>query len=186
MTMEENKEEATNIATTQEDSVETAETINLSQASVGTIEAELVRMSQSSAGQINATEVEVRQSISLQVEAENITLHQGGAGMIRSEHLEMSQGGFAIGVANEAVIRDSSVGALYTEHSEVAHSMAGVLVTRQVTGDHNRTVFMLAGRVDGSVETVLDTPRAMLAGLVAGVAVGMVLFVGSLLRDRRR
>jgi hypothetical protein len=47
------------------------------------------------------------------------------------------------------------------------------------------TVILLAREVHGPVETVLDTRGALLAGLVAGVAIGMVLYVGRLLSRRR-
>ena len=40
------------------------------------------------------------------------------------------------------------------------------------------TMNIIASRLNGNVETVLDTPRAMLAGLTAGTAMGLVLWVG--------
>jgi hypothetical protein len=39
--------------------------------------------------------------------------------------------------------------------------------------------------VDGPVDTVLDTPRAILAGLTAGIAFGLVYLAGRLLVRRR-
>jgi len=39
--------------------------------------------------------------------------------------------------------------------------------------------------VEGPVETALDTPRALLAGLAAGMGAGLVLLIGSLARRRR-
>jgi hypothetical protein len=47
------------------------------------------------------------------------------------------------------------------------------------------TFVLLAREVNGPVETVLDTRGAVAAGLVAGIAIGLVLFVGGLLTRRR-
>jgi len=64
----------------------------------------------------------------------------------------------------------------------MAESQAGAIIAREVHGGFVQTTILLASKVDGPVESVLDTPRAMLAGLTAGVAIGLVMFVGKLLR----
>ncbi|MEJ2709589.1 MAG: hypothetical protein P8074_18405 [Anaerolineales bacterium] len=60
-------------------------------------------------------------------------------------------------------------------------SSAGLVVSQQVRAEQVRSTILLAGQVNGTVETVLDTPRALLAGLASGVAVGLVLLAGNLL-----
>jgi hypothetical protein len=57
----------------------------------------------------------------------------------------------------------------------------GALVGREIHAENLRTGILLAGQVNGPVKTMLDTPRAILAGLSAGAAVGLVLWVGQLL-----
>jgi len=74
----------------------------------------------------------------------------------------------------------------YNRCAELDGAQAGLLVSREVNGEVIRAGVLLAGRVEGSVETILDTPRALLAGLASGVAVGLVLWVGSLLKQRWR
>ena len=56
-----------------------------------------------------------------------------------------------------------------------------LVVARQVQGNPIHTTVLLAGKVEGAVETTIDTPRAALAGLIAGITVGLVLFVFRLL-----
>jgi len=65
-------------------------------------------------------------------------------------------------------------------------SSAALLVARQVTGGPIRTGILLAGKVEGPVETRVDTPRALLAGGVAGLVTGLVLLVAQLFRKRMR
>jgi hypothetical protein len=64
-------------------------------------------------------------------------------------------------------------------------SLSGILVGRQVQGEKIKTSVLLASKVEGEVETTLDTPRALLAGLTAGVALGLVLWLGQLITGRR-
>jgi hypothetical protein len=64
-------------------------------------------------------------------------------------------------------------------------NVTGLLVAQQVRGGSIKTAVLLAGQVDGPVETSLDTPRALLAGLAAGIGAGLVLLIGSLAKQRR-
>jgi hypothetical protein len=62
---------------------------------------------------------------------------------------------------------------------------SGITVAREVDMTGSSSVILLANEVNGEVKTVLDTPQALLAGLVAGIGVGLVLFAGGLLRRSR-
>jgi hypothetical protein len=66
----------------------------------------------------------------------------------------------------------------------VENATAGVLVAREVHGTTLRTAVLLAGKVDGKVETLLDTVGAIGAGLAAGVGIGLILSIARVLRKR--
>ena len=87
--------------------------------------------------------------------------------------------------AQDVRAEQSAINALYCDTAELVDSQAGLLVSRQVKGTTIRTGVLLASQVEGQVEAVLDTPRALLAGLAAGLGVGLVSLLGSLLRRRR-
>src|SRR3972149_6487503 len=97
-------------------------------------------------------------------EAELVRIHQGGANRIVASDVEIYQGGAA------SIQADS-----------LAMHQVGAAIGRSVEMKDSSALLVLAGEVHGSVEPILDARRAALAGLVAGVAVGLVLFVGSLL-----
>ena len=84
-----------------------------------------------------------------------------------------------------AVLNESQAGVIYAQTAELHDSRTSILVAQQVHADTIRTTVLLAGRVEGPVETMVDTPRALLAGLSAGVAVGLVLFVMRLITGRK-
>jgi hypothetical protein len=86
--------------------------------------------------------------------------------------------------SGETVIQQSAVGMLYADQAIMDNVNARIIIARQVNGGPIRPVVLLAGRVEGPVEPALDTPRALLAGLTAGVAFGLVMWLGRLLRRR--
>ena len=57
---------------------------------------------------------------------------------------------------------------------------AGAIVAREVHGDRIRGGVLIAGKVQGNVETVLDTAGAVAAGLAAGVGLGLLLYIAGL------
>ena len=59
------------------------------------------------------------------------------------------------------------------------------VIAREVHAPTIHTSLLLANKVEGNVETVLDTPRALLAGLTAGIAFGLVSVIGKIIRGRR-
>ena len=65
-------------------------------------------------------------------------------------------------------------------------STIGLLVAQQVQTTSVRTGVLLASKVEGNVDTYLDTPRALLAGVTAGVAMGLVVFALNLITGKKR
>jgi hypothetical protein len=71
------------------------------------------------------------------------------------------------------------------DHVGLANSRSALTVAGTADLRDSSTFVLLAREVNGPVETVLDTRGAVAAGLVAGIAIGLVLFVGGLLTRRR-
>ena len=74
------------------------------------------------------------------------------------------------------------MGAVVTEHAVLQDSRVGITIARKAELNNSSSIILLAQEVEGNVETILDTRGALLAGLVSGIAVGLVLLVGNLLR----
>ena len=107
----------------------------------------------------------------MQLNPHLVILKNGGIGVLRSEQATINQSGVAIAIAETITAKESR---------------AGIVITRDIRSDTIRTGILLAGKIDGNVETFLDTPRAMLAGLTAGTAVGLVLWVSRLISGRKK
>jgi hypothetical protein len=149
------------------------------------INAEHVQISQGGAGEIHATQVDIEQGGAFRIDAQQVRIEQGGAGAIFGEVVSLDSSAAGLIRAEEVRAEQSAINALYCDTAALSDSQAGLLVSRQVTGTTIRAGVLLASHVEGQVEAVLDTPRALLAGLAAGVGVGLVSLLGSLLRRRR-
>lgn len=146
-----------------------ADIVNLSGGDIGTIEAEIVRIHQGGARRIVATDVGLR---------------SGGAGVVTAESAGM-QFSASMALRGDLVSMDrSAAGILMGERVALSNSASALTVAQNASLDGSSTVFLLAGNVEGPVKTVFDTRGSLLAGLTAGIAAALVLFVTRLLRDR--
>lgn len=155
----------------------------------------------SSEGAVSAEVINVTGSAIDTVEAEFVHIHQGGANRVVASEVELRTGG-AMSIEAETVAMRDSVGIVLRGNTLVAENCgAAAVVAEDLTFNHSRTILATADRADmtgssaviliarevnGSVEPMLDTRGAILAGAVSGIAAGLVLFAGSLLVRKRR
>lgn len=143
-----------------------ADIVNLEGGEIGTVEAEMVRIHQGGARRVVATDVGLR---------------SGGAGVITAESAGMQLSG-AMALRGDLVSMErSAAGVLIADNARLAQSRVGMTITRNAQLDGGSSIFLLAREVNGPVRTVFDTRGSLLAGLTAGIATALVLFVSRLL-----
>lgn len=147
-----------------------ADVVSLDGGSIETVEAETVRISQGGVERVIASEV---------------GLERGGAGVINAETVGLQLSGALTVRGDNVTIKDSGAGIVVADKVTGSNAYLGVTVTNSAELNGGHSVVLLAREVHGNVETILDTRGAMVAGLVAGVAVGVVLLIGGLLIRRR-
>jgi hypothetical protein len=150
------------------------------------IEEDLIQVKQGNIPQVNAEKVEIQSGAANRVYAEQVTVHQGGVGMVQATSVSVNQGGIGFVRAGEANLENSSTQAVVTQTATVNGGTVGLLIAREVHANPLRAFVVLAQKIDGQVETTLDTRGAILAGLVAGIAAGLVSLMGRLLSQRKR
>ena len=173
------------VKASEEPSVVMAEAINLNQATVENIQAEQVRMVNSSAVNLVAEEVDVRESFVMRMDGTNINLQESATGVLQGESVTCQESTTGIVQASHAAIDGGAAVFISTGSAEFLNSRAGVVLSRQVSGERLNSIVLLAGKVEGTVETVVDTPRALLAGLAFGATIGTFMLLGSLLSRRK-
>jgi hypothetical protein len=176
---------------TQSESVEdeneiSADVVNLSQTVAGTVKAELVRINQGGAEKIIAGEVEFKQGGANRIEAQTVKFSDGGAAVIQAANIDFKDGGAGLVRAEQVSLTDAGAVVLISQGVSMENgAQAGVIVTRQVNAEKVQTKVLLAGNVQGDVETMVDTRQALLAGLSAGFVVGTLLLIGQLFSRRK-
>jgi hypothetical protein len=158
------------IGTDDQASESSEEMIDLRGTIVETVEADEVHIQQAGVNRVLAGVVEMDTGGAVTIDAETVSLSESVGVVVRADVLD----------ANEC-----SGGVLVARDMRLTNSRAGLIVADHADLQDSSTVVLLARQVNGPVETVLDTRGAILAGLVAGVAAGLVWLAGGLLARRR-
>jgi hypothetical protein len=164
---------------------------------------ETAKVTRGAAGDVSGNDVTMRQAGARSVSATNLTIRQGGAVRAQAGHLEVQQGGVMLCRAETANLRASQAGAVLTRGDVTMDQAAArllvagggvtmdqggaiVLASREVKADRCGAVFLIAGRVDGTVNAVFDLRESAVRAAAIGAAAGgfLVLLGMSLLRPR--
>jgi hypothetical protein len=152
----------------------------------GKLTADVIQLNGGEIGAISADSVQIQQGGATRVIAREVGLRRGAVGLVDADEVAMNQS-WAVGVRGTQVGLDGGGAAIVTGgHVGMGNSRVGLTVAGTADLRDSSTFVLLAREVHGPVETVLDTRGTITAGLVAGMAIGMVLFVGGLLSRRRR
>ena len=161
------------------------EAVRLTESKANTINADQVTMAESMASEINAREVDMAQSLAMRIQSDTVELNNSGVGLLQANTVAATNAQVMVAQINQLNAENVSLGVVSAGTAEIVNGHTGVLMTRELHGEAIRSTVLLAGKVDGNVETVLDTPRAMLVGLTAGIAIGLVFLVSNVLLRRK-
>jgi hypothetical protein len=159
--------------------------ISMTDSRANIINADQVTLSESMASEIAANNVDMAQSLAMRIQGEYVEMNNSGVGLVQANTVVGTNAQVMLAQTNELNIENASLGVALAGTADVVNGRIGLLMTRELHGEAIQSTILLSGKVDGDVQTVLDTPRAMLVGLTAGVAIGLVFLVGSLLLKRK-
>ncbi len=147
--------------------------------------ADIVRLSGGAIERVAAETVSIRQGGARTITADTVTMQQGGAGLVNGAEVDMHQSGALAIRTQQATLEYSGAAGIAADHLQATHARIGVAVSDRADLRQTSTVVLLARQTEGQVTTLLDTRGTLLAGLVAGLALGLTLIAGSLLARRR-
>lgn len=154
----------------------TAEAVNVAETSVGKVVADLVRINSSYADQITASEIEMRQSAARVVKTDDCLMNSSAAVSVQATTIKAEQCAIGMAEAEQTSLYESPAALVRAQTVQVDQSKIGIVIAQEVKGSTIQTGILLTRNVNGYVQTFLDTPRALLTGIVAGVVTGLVLF----------
>jgi hypothetical protein len=146
---------------------------------------ELIEVSGNNVTEINAENVTMTNASANKVVGQNVTVSQSGIATLRAGQVQLIESGLGL-VQGQAVTLDhSTAGLIYAEKATLSESNSPVLVARQIESQSIRSVLLISGKVNGQVETSLDTPRALLFGAAAGLVFGLIYWVQKLFGSKK-
>jgi hypothetical protein len=139
------------------------------------VSAESVSVSQGGINEVNAGSVSVRQGGVGRATADDISVTMGGVGAARAERISVELGGVGAAMANEVRVSQGYLGPTLAREVHLEQAFArSVVAGRASFGDRSGAIVVLAGRVDGSVRTLLDWRGALAFGAAFGLVAGLV------------
>jgi hypothetical protein len=157
---------------------------NLSNDCLDSIQAQYVRLNQSSVGEVNADSVEIRDSNTGQVVSHQFNQGGGISWFIDTDNANIQNSAAGIVRSQSAIINGNS-GLVFSQATGIKDSQVGLVVSREIDADHVQSVFLMAGEVKGTVETVVDSRNIFLFGLAAGLGLGLVSAILRLFKKKR-
>jgi hypothetical protein len=92
----------------------------------------------------------------------------------------------ALAVKGQTIsLNESNTGALISDTATVENTGIGIAIVQNADIQNSTAFILLSQRVNGNVETVLDTRGTLLAGLTAGMTVGLLFLVGKMIKGNR-
>ena len=143
--------------------------VNLEEVNQDCVQADSVRLSQCGVGRVEASEARISDSGAGQVFADSVAMRDSAVGLVQAQSVYLDGGGAAIVSAQTTTLNNTR---------------NGFLIAREVHGTQVNAVVLLATRVDGPVETLVDQRGLVLIGIVAGAVLGTVFSLFRLLKRR--
>lgn len=145
------------------------------------IEGELVRISQSTVRNVEGSHVEMQQVGALSIDGEKVEATQSAALVLHGENVSLHQSIAGALVSGNTTLNYSCTPlSLSKGETGMSGSAAGIIVSGTVRTENSASLLLLANRVEGDVNTLLDWKSALALGAVLGGVFG----VFSLLRRK--
>ena len=137
--------------------------------------ADAVQLARGGASHVSAGTVAVRQGGIGTARADDVTVTMGGVGAARADRVSVELGGIGAAVAGDVRVSQGYLGPTIAREVHVEQGVIRQVIAGHVTfGDRSGALFVLAGRVDGTVRTLLDWRGALAFGAAFGFMVGIL------------
>jgi len=149
--------------------------VEIYQGGTDRVDGENVTITQGGASIVNAGSVQIRQGGIANAHADDISVSMGGIALARAERVSVEMGGMGLAFAREAHLTQGAVRSVIAQDVHVDQSLVGTALAGRITFERPSAIFLLvAGKVDGSVQALLDWRGAIAFGAVFGLVVGLL------------
>jgi hypothetical protein len=149
--------------------------VEIYQGGADRVDGDVVTITQGGATTVSAGSVNIRQGGIANAQAEDITVSMGGVALARADRVSVEMGGLGIAFAREAHVTQGVSRSLIAKDVHIDQSLVGTAMAGRATFDRPSAIFLLiAGRVEGPVQAMLDWRGAIAFGAAFGVVAGLL------------
>jgi hypothetical protein len=149
--------------------------VEIYQGGADRVDGDNVTITQGGATTVTAGSVQVRQGGIANAQADDISVSMGGVALARADRVSVEMGGMGIAFAREAHLTQGAARSLIAQDIHVDQSLVGTALAGKVTFERPSAIFLLvAGKVEGQVQALLDWRGAIAFGAVFGLVVGLI------------
>lgn len=159
--------------------------LNLAQVNVENVHAELVRASQTTIRALDAEELDASEVIMGTASTGKLSGRRAIFGAVNAKQAELQQAVVG-GLRGETVSLNGKAGVVIAHTLNSSEANGLVIGAGEVNATSIRAGLLIGRQVNGPVETLLDGRTALVAGVVGGMAAGLILLAGRLLFGRKK
>jgi hypothetical protein len=149
--------------------------VEIYQGGADRVDGDVVTITQGGATTVTAGSVNIRQGGIANAQASDISVSMGGVALARAERVSVEMGGMGIAFAREAHVTQGVARSLIAKDVHIDQSLVGTALAGRVRFDRPSAIFLLiAGRVEGPVQAMLDWRGAIAFGAAFGVVAGLI------------
>jgi hypothetical protein len=149
--------------------------VEIYQGGADTVSGDAVSITQGGATTVTAGSVQIRQGGIANAQADDISVSMGGIALARADRVSVEMGGMGVAFAREAHLTQGAARSIIAKDVHVDQSLVGTALAGRVSFERPSGVFLLiAGRVEGPVQALLDWRGAIAFGAVFGLVVGLL------------
>lgn len=118
----------------------------------------------------------------LVVQADSVEVSRGAAGVVVGNEVSFSRGYSTVVVARDLSLEKGGSQWLLAGDARIEQGGCGVVVARQVEATDLKVGILLAGTVNGDVQTMMDSEGAMRFGAALGLVLAIVMVLRRIFR----
>jgi hypothetical protein len=149
-------------------------TEELSEKDITKVDAGSVTLDRCKVKYLEGKNVRMQQTCAFSVEAETVENRHGISGLLRGENIDIGQSCTLAATGQKTSQNFSISNVTAAEQAEMNSSAACVVASKDVRMIDSTAVLVLANRVEGNVNTLLDWRSALSLGAVMGGILGLL------------
>jgi hypothetical protein len=149
--------------------------VEIYQGGADRVDGDSVSITQGGATNVTAGSVHIRQGGIANAQADDISVNMGGVALARADRISVEMGGMGLSLARETHLTQGVARSIIAQDVRVEQSLVGTALAGRVSFERPSAIFLLlAGKVEGPVQAMLDWRGAIAFGAAFGLVVGLL------------